>query len=43
MSTPHSMNLWTVSSPPSAATTVPLEVASDGPPTGMAEAPPLDR
>jgi len=37
------MNLWTVSSPPSAATTVPLEVARDGPPTGVAEAPPLDR
>jgi len=40
---PHSNKLWTASMPPSAATTVPLAVASGGPPTGVAEAPPLDR
>jgi len=42
-SNPHSNKLWTASMPPSAATTVPLAVASGGPPTGVAEAPPLDR
>ena len=41
--TPHSNKLRTASMPPSAATTVPLAVASGGPPTGVAEAPPRDR
>jgi len=40
---PNSSNLWTVSRPPLTATTVPLAVSSGGPPTGVAEAPPLDR